>query len=168
MWFEALSVYRSLIKQATMKGLAPDGMRIGRRVSLCSTLPGHSHPSRKECASRPVSRTAVGLRVHGAETRGKSWTQVQLGGSVCSARCGRYRPTLLRTRGMLPSLPCAHLCWTELCCFLSEWNHPFITSYVRVNGSLFFPSPPPLNSDGAETRFAPCCSFCSFFLIIFL
>lgn len=60
---------------------------------------------------------------------------------------------------------CSCLCQVEPCS-CSEHNHPFITSYMRVNGSLSFFST--LNSDGAETRFTPCCSFCSFLNYFFI
>lgn len=55
-----------------------------------------------------------------------------------------------------------YLCWTELCCFLSEWNHPFISSYMRLNGSLFFFSSLPLIQMVLKQGSTPCCSFCSF------
>lgn len=48
---------------------------------------------------------------------------------------------LLRTAGKASRI---YLCWTELCCFLSERNHSFVVSLVQVNGSLFFFYPLPI------------------------
>lgn len=62
-----------------MTGLAPEGMWIGRSVSLCSTLPRQSPLPREECASRPVLRTAVGLCVHGTGTQGRAGHRSGLG-----------------------------------------------------------------------------------------
>lgn len=64
-------VYWLLIKQATMEGLAPEGMWIGRSISLCHALPGCSRLAGKECPSRPVSR-AISPRVHSPGPRGRA------------------------------------------------------------------------------------------------
>lgn len=153
MWFGALSLCRPLIKQVTIKGLAPDGMRIGRSVSLCSTLPGHSQLSRKECASRPVLGTAVGLRVHVLGTQGKSWRQIQLRDSVCYAPCGWTLLSSAPKDTGHDSEPPVCICVGQSCvaslvneitllsCPTCDWMVPY---------SFFLLS---LNSDGAETRF---------------